>query len=365
MRGLYIHIPFCNNICNYCDFHKMVTFNRKKIDLYIDLIIKEIKSYDKYLNEDIKTIYIGGGTPNILDNYNLEKLLSFIFSLNLNIDEYTIEVNPELLTIDQVKLFKKYGINRVSLGAENFNNDDLLYLGRHHTSTDIINSINMLRANDILNINIDIIYGYPMDTLKNLEYNLNIIKELKIPHISLYSLILEENTIFYHKCLKNEFVELDADIVADMMDLINDKLIEYGYHHYEISNYSYNGFESKHNMIYWKSLEYIGIGLGASGYLDSVRYDNNYLFSNYKLNYKMESNLLSISDKKKEFFLLGLRMLDGVSINEYKTRFNSDPLLDFNFERLLKENLIEISNDIIKVTNKGYMLENIVAKEFI
>lgn len=364
MRGLYIHIPFCKHICNYCDFHKMVTFNKNKINNYIELIIEEIKSYKQYLNESIKTIYIGGGTPNVLDDYNLEKLLSFIKSLNLKYDEYTIEINPELLTLNQVYLFKKYGINRVSIGAESFNNDSLKYLGRHHTYDDIINCIKLLRENDIYNINVDLIYAYPGDTMDNIKYNISIIKELKIPHISLYSLILEEKTVFYHNYLKNEFKPLDEDVIANMMDYINEEL-ECDYHHYEISNYSFDGYESKHNMIYWKSLEYIGIGLGASGYLDSVRYDNNYLYKDYISKRKSEETPLNILDKKKEFFLLGLRMLDGVSINDYKNRFSSDPLKDFNFKSLIEKDLIIIKDDIIKLTYRGYMLENLVAKEFI
>lgn len=364
MRGLYIHIPYCNSICNYCDFHKTVSFDKNRISNYIDLLIKELASYKKYLNEEIISIYIGGGTPNVLDLDNLEKLLLYINNLNLHFKEFTIEINPELLTHEQVILFKKYNINRVSIGAQSFNDEHLKYLGRHHTYKDIVNSIELLRKEGITNINIDLMYAYPIDTIGNVLNNIKIIKELKIPHISLYSLILEEKTVFYHKYLKNKFKPLDDDLVSDMMDLINNNLKDI-YHHYEISNYSYPGYESIHNMLYWKSLEYIGVGIGASGYLNSIRYDNNISYNKYIKNYIYDETKLDLNDKKKEFFLLGLRMLDGVSIKEYKKRFKSDPLEDFDFSYLMNNNLIQINKDIIKVTKKGYMLENVVAKEFI
>lgn len=362
-RGLYVHIPFCNHICNYCDFCKMVSTN-DTIHKYILRLLEEIDLYKEYY-KSVKTIYIGGGTPNILSDNDLELLLKKIESLNIDYTEYTIEVNPELLTEYQVILFKKYGINRVSIGAESFNDLNLEYLGRHHKKKDIFNSINLLKKYEINNISIDLIFAYPNDSISNIKEELEIIKTLDIPHISLYSLILEERTLFYYKYNKNEFKPIDEDLAADMMELIESKLNEFGFNHYEISNYSKPGFESCHNLLYWSSLEYVGVGLGASGYLKGIRYDNTKVLSTYLNTFKKDEVKLSINDKKSEYFMLGLRKLEGVSLSNYKSIFNSDPFKDFNLEKLINLKLCEIKNDYFKLTHKGLMLGNIVFEEFV
>ena len=356
--GLYVHIPFCKHICSYCDFCKMVPSNKELVSKYIDRMINEFDLYEKYY-KDVETIYIGGGTPNSLDDETLERVLQKISSLNINPKEYSIEINPELLTLSQVNLFKKYGINRVSIGAESMDDNILKLLGRHHTSEDVINAYNLLKNNGIENINIDIIYAHPWDNLDLLNDTIDKVLSLYPPHLSFYTLILEDKTIFKFKKVKM----LDEDTVSNLMDLVNDRLKDY--HHYEISNYSRNGFESLHNMIYWKSMEYIGIGMGASGYLDSIRYDNNRLLKDYMNSYRGEENTLDISDKKSEYMILGLRLLDGVSRNKYKELFTSNIEDDFSLDKLLKYNLIEINGDIIKMTYKGYKLGNYVFEEFI
>lgn len=361
--GLYIHIPFCAHICNYCDFPKMVSNNDIK-HKYILRLLEEFDLYNNYYSR-VNTIYIGGGTPNCLDISDLELLLNKISSLNIKPIEYSIEVNPELLNETQINLFKKYGINRVSIGAESFNDSHLLYLGRHHKKEDIINSINLLRRNGINNINIDLIYAHPLDSISNICEELKIIKSLNIPHISLYSLILEERTVFYYKWLKNEFSECIEDDAADMTQYIDASLKELGYNHYEISNYAKDGYKSIHNTSYWKCKEYIGLGLGASGYLDEVRYDNTKVLSKYLSSFEKDEQKLSIKDKKGEYFMLGLRMLDGVSLKEYIKIFKSDPFFDFNINKLIKEGLVEIFDDNLRLTSRGLMLGNIVFEEFV
>ena len=356
--GLYVHIPFCKHICSYCDFCKMVPSNKELVSKYIDRMINEFDLYEKYY-KDVETIYIGGGTPNSLDDETLERVLQKISSLNINPKEYSIEINPELLTLSQVNLFKKYGINRVSMGAESMDDNILKLLGRHHTSEDVINAYNLLKNNGIENINIDIIYAHPWDNFDLLNDTIDKVLSLNPPHLSFYTLILEDKTIFKYKKVKM----LDEDTVSNLMDLVNDRLKDY--HHYEISNYSRKGFESLHNMIYWKSMEYIGIGMGASGYLDSIRYDNNRLLKDYMNSYRGEENTLNIFDKKSEYMILGLRLLDGVSRSKYKELFASNIEDDFSLYKLLKYNLIEINGDIIKMTYKGYKLGNYVFEEFI
>ena len=336
----------------------MVTFNQKLIDNYIDKIISDLDKYRNYYSSVI-SIYIGGGTPNSLDDNNLSRLLEAINKLGINPVEYTVEINPELLTISQVKLFKKYNINRISIGAESLNDDHLKFLGRHHKKADIINSINMLRDNGISNINLDFIYAHPLDNKKLLQAELDEAISLKIPHFSFYTLILEENTIFSFKGLKM----LDEDTISELMDLVNDKLK--GYHHYEISNYALKGYESIHNSMYWTSNEYIGIGMGASGYLDGIRYDNPKRISDYLNGIKPDLNKLSIYDKKSEYFILGLRLLDGVSISKYEELFNSRLEDDFDISDMLKYKLLEIDGDILRLTYNGYKLGNQVFEVFL
>lgn len=363
MRGLYIHIPFCKHICSYCDFPKRIAINDNQINEYIDYIIEDIDNYKKYF-PSIKTIYIGGGTPNFLSDYNLERLLKKIDSLNLSPLEYTIECNPEFLCKKQAELFIKYGVNRVSLGVESFVDSDLKFLNRHHTKADVIEAIKILKDNNLNNINIDLIFAHPNDTLDKVKECLDEFLKLNIPHISYYNMILEQKTIFSNLISQGKIKLLDNDTEANMYELIINTLKEKGYHHYETSNFALPGFESIHNQIYWDSMEYIGIGAGASGYLDDIRYTFDSRLKHYYLNQK-QLDRISKEEKKKEYFLLGFRKIDGVSINEYKRRFNSSPLDDFNFQSLLEKNLIYIENDRIKLTQKGIMLTNEVFIEFV
>jgi len=336
----------------------MVPSNKDLVKRYIDRMLQEFDLYNNYY-KNVETIYIGGGTPNSLDDETLELVLKRIASLNIKPIEYTIEINPELLTISQVNLFKKYGINRVSMGAESMDDNTLKLLGRHHTSSDVVNAYKLLKDNGIENINIDIIYAHPWDSIEMLNKTIDKILSLDPPHLSFYTLILEDKTIFSYKKVKM----LDEDTTSNLMDVVNERLKDY--HHYEISNYSKPGFESIHNSIYWKSMEYIGIGMGASGYLDSIRYDNNRLLKDYMKTFKGEETPLSINDKKSEYMILGLRLLDGVSRSKYKELFGTNIEDDFSLERLLKYELIEISGDIIKMSYKGYKLGNVVFEEFI
>lgn len=363
MRGLYIHIPFCKHICNYCDFPKHIASKDEEIDKYIDFIINDIDNYKLFFNS-VKTIFIGGGTPNILSNKNLIKLLTKINNTFKNVIEFTIEANPEFITDEQAKIFKKYNINRVSLGVETFNNDDLIKLNRHHTKEDAIDAINILRNNGLKNINIDLIFAHPYDTIDKVKNNIDIIKNLDLNHISYYSMILEEKTVFNHMLKTNKLKLIDEDTEALMYETVIDELKALGYHHYETSNFAKEGFESKHNLLYWNSCEYIGIGAGASGYLDSVRYTNSFGMKKYYEGVKITEKI-SLEEKKKEFLMLGFRKIDGIKISDYQKRFDSNIFEDFNFDKLLKKKLINISDDVISLTKQGIMLANEVFMEFV
>ncbi len=365
MRGLYIHIPFCNKICAYCDFRKTVSKNLNIIEKYIDSLNEEILSYkDKY--SDVSTIYIGGGTPNYLPINLLTKLFDTIdiFKENLNIVEYSIEINPDLLTLDQAKLFKKHNINRISIGAESFNDDILLKLGRTHKRETIFNAVKLLKSEGLNNINIDLIFAHPYDNLNLVKENLENFYKLDVPHISYYSMILEENTIFSYMYKHNQISLIDEDLSADMYEYIIFDLEKHGYNQYEISNYARKGFESKHNMIYWRDLEYIGCGLNASGYLDKVRYTNSSKFDKY---YIREKEIEKIDDltNRNEFMMLGLRMNCGVSKSEFLARFGASLDKYYDLSKYVKEGLIEENENYIRLTHKGMMLGDLVFMEFV
>ena len=267
MKAVYIHIPFCNNICSYCDFCKMY-YNPKIISNYLDNLENEIKT--RYQNEIISSLYIGGGTPSSLSYAELERLLNItkIFKVSNDL-EFTIEVNPESLSLDKIKLLKEYGVNRVSIGVQSFNDKIIKELNRNHNKDMVFKVVNMLKENNITNINIDLMYGINSD--------INIIKEdldnylkLDIPHLSYYSLIIEDNTIF--SINKREYI--DEDIDYNMYKYINDTLKKHGYIHYETSNYAKPHYESKHNLVYWNNEEYYGFGLSAVSYLNNYRSTN-------------------------------------------------------------------------------------------
>lgn len=366
MRGLYIHIPFCKHICSYCDFPKMVTFKYDKMKEYIKYLSKELLTYkNKYL--DIETIFIGGGTPNALPLDILEDLLTSIqsFSKNFNIKEYSIECNPELLTLDQIKLFNKYGINRVSLGAESFDNDVLIKLGRHHSKEDIFRSVDLLKKNNIDNISIDLIFAHPYDTIDLVKYNLKEFYKLNINHISYYSMILEDKTVYSYLYDNDKLTLVDDDTAGLMYEYIINDLALHGYKQYEISNFS-KGNESIHNKLYWQTHEYIGVGMAASSYLDSKRFTNAYNLNDYYQDIKVDIEELSILDKEKEFMMLGFRMLK-VSRIEFYDRFNTniEEVFKEAIESLIERNLVILEDDYYKLTHKGLMLANSVFMEFV
>ena len=367
MRGLYIHIPFCKHICSYCDFPKMVSFSKEKMDKYVNNLILELNSYKKEL-ATVNTVFIGGGTPNALPLDLLLKLLNAIRS-NLdsnNIIEFCIECNPELLTTSQVKLFKEFNITRVSLGAESFNDEVLKKLGRHHKKSDIINAVNLLRENGTNNININLIFGHPFDTINLVKENLNNFYGLNIPHISYYSMILEDHTIFKYQYDK-KIIELpDEDIVADMYEYIMQDLNNHGYNQYEISNFAKNGYESVHNQIYWNLDDYIGIGLGASGFINNNRYTNAFTFEDY-FNNKKDVNSLDKYTQEQEFMMLGFRLIKGPSKLRFKEKFNEDIKDVFKDEinRLINKKLIKETENNYCLTHEGIMLGNEVFMEFV
>ena len=361
VEAMYVHIPFCKNICSYCDFAK-VFYSFSYEDKYLNSLFREIENNKP---NKCKTIYIGGGTPSVLSEQGLERLLFFLKQyLNDNYQEFTIEVNPETITEEKVKLFKNYGINRVSIGVQSFNDDILKLLGREHNYNDVRKCVELLNKYNLENYSFDFIYGVNGLTIEHIKKDLGYIDILKPKHLSFYSLILEDNT-----CLKvNKYNELDEDAVVEQYDFIYNELNKRGYIQYEVSNYCKRGFESKHNLVYWKNEQYYGFGLSAAGYLENYRYTNTKNLTKY-LNGDVNRTIeqVTIEDQKVEFIMLGLRLNVGISLSEYKKRFNED-LLEIKKEEiecLLNDNLIKISGDILSTTYKGMLLLDVVILKLI
>ncbi len=347
VKSAYIHIPFCNTICSYCDFCK-VYYKTNLIDSYLDSLSMEITEY--YKGELLDTIYIGGGTPSCLSIDKLKRLFSIIDKLK-KIDnlEFTFECNPEDINEELLKLLKSWGVNRLSIGVESFNKKILKILNRRY-DIDIFSKIDMCKKY-FDNINIDLMYAIPSENIDILNNDIDTIIKLDVPHISTYSLIIDKNTVMYNKKYKN----IDDELDYDMYKLIIDKLSRYNYHHYEVSNFSKNGYESKHNLTYWNNEYYYGFGVGASGYIDKTRYDNTKSITKYISGcYRLESNKLSYNETVENAFILGFRKIDGINIKDFENRYGFNPRNIDIVKKLVRENKLEISEYNIKI-NKNYI----------
>ena len=353
--SIYIHVPFCKTICSYCDFCKFY-YNEKWVDNYLIALEKEIK--EKYKNESIATIYIGGGTPTSLNINQLEKLLQLTKLFNFEKIEFTVETNVDL-SLDKIKLLKQYGVNRISIGVQTVNQKHLKFLNRNHTKEEIIDLVNLLKKYDF-NINVDLIYGLPNQTLQELEEDLDFILSLDVNHISTYSLIIEPHTKIYIDNITN----IDEDLDYQMYQLINQKLKNYI--HYEISNFAKDDYYSKHNLVYWNNLEYYGFGIGASGYIDGVRYDNTRSYQNYlNGNYLFESHKKKKKEKIENEFILGFRKLEGINILEFKAKYDMNVLDIGIVKKLLKEGKLSVDNGYLKINPKYIYISNTILVNFI
>ena len=356
--AVYIHIPFCNYICGYCDFCK-VYYNKEYVNKYLEALDKEIKS--NYKGEIITSLYIGGGTPSSLDLDELKRLFNILKIINLSKDcEITFESNPDSLSLDKIKLLKEYGVNRVSLGVETINKKLQDVLERKTNKDDVISCINNLKINDITNINVDLIYAIKGETIEDLKEDLTFLLSLDVPHISTYSLIIEDNT----KLKINNIKNIDKSIDRDMYDMISSILKNNNYIHYEISNFSKEGYQSKHNLKYWNNCEYYGFGVGASGYIDNIRYTNTRSITNY-INGKtiLDEEIVTIKDKMFYEVMLNLRTNRGIDkeIFKYKYKANIDDI--FNYKELVNSNILEEDNRYLRVCEDYfYVLDEIILK---
>ena len=357
VKSCYIHIPFCNTICAYCDFCKIYYKTNLASD-YLTALDCEISKY--YKGEVLDTIYIGGGTPSILSANELNKLFNIINKLNISDNyEFTFECNLEDISEELLILLKNNRVNRISIGVESFNKRILKVLSRRY-DIDIIDRINLCKKY-FTNINIDLMYAIPSETIKELETDIDYFLSLDIPHISTYSLIIEKNTVMYNNKLKN----IDEDTDYEMYKLIINKL-KGKYKHYEISNFSEFGYESRHNLTYWNNEYYYGFGVGASGYIDDNRYDNTRSITKYIAgNYRLEGKKLSYNETVENAFILGFRKIDGINILEFESRYDFNPLNLDIVKKLVCENKLVVDEYNIKISNDYIYLSNDIMCEFL
>ena len=366
----YVHIPFCTQICYYCDFSKVFIKNQP-VDSYLEHLIEE---YDSYDIKKLRTLYIGGGTPTALSACQLAFLLEKLTDkLDLSyLEELTIEANPGDLDQGKIAVLKDSPVNRVSLGVQTFNDRMLKQIGRSHLEKDIYENIANLKKAGFDNISIDLIYALPKQTMEDVKINVAKAIALDIPHMSLYSLILENHTVFMNRMRRGKLPLPKEDLEAEMFDYIIAELEKAGFEHYEISNFSKPGFESRHNLMYWNNAEYYGIGAGASGYVDGVRYKNHgpirhYLQAVEAGNARVQEEVLTLHEKMEEEMFLGLRKKSGVSKKRFEEKFG----LSFEDQygsvvsELTEQDLLVPDRDIVRMTKQGLFLGDTVAEKFI
>ncbi len=356
--ALYIHIPFCKSICSYCDFCK-VLYNNNWVNDYLDKLNEEIKNY--YMGEEISTIYIGGGTPSSLSYSELIKLFDIISNMNVNsVSEFTFECNLNDINEELLNVLVKNKVNRLSIGIESFNHENLKFMKRKHTFLEAKEKIELCRKKGIDNINVDLIYGIPGETLKTLKQDLKLLLKLKPNHISTYSLIIEKNTLVDI----NRFRSISEDLDASMYEYICKKLKNKGYLHYEVSNFALKGFESTHNLTYWNNDEYYGFGLGASGFLENVRYENTKNLTKYlKEDLNRNQIILSKQDFMDNEIMLGLRKTKGINVSDFQAKYNIKIEEAYPIKPLIKSKELIYKNGYIFINpSKLYLMNEILLK---
>lgn len=377
--GVYIHIPFCKKKCNYCDF---ISFCNKDnlIEEYIECLKKEIKEFN-FLNKNVTTIYLGGGTPSYINSKFIVDILNLLKEkLKSNKTpfydlEITIEVNPGTVTKEKLEMYRKVGINRLSIGLQETNNNLLKQIGRIHTFEDFLDTYNLAKEVGFNNVNVDLMIALPNQKISDIKESLEKIVSLKPNHISVYSLIIEEGTLIEKQVNQGKLKLPSEEEERNLYWYVKNFLEISGYNHYEISNFAKKGQESKHNLNCWNQEEYIGFGLASHSYINKTRFCNISNLEKYIGNIKnndFDKNRIieekqTKEDEEKEYMMLGFRKIEGVSISRFKEKFLENPLFLYRKEldKLVNEGLIVVDLDNIKLTSKGLDLANIVFEEFV
>lgn len=353
IESVYIHIPFCQTICHYCDFTKLL-YQKKWIVVYLKALEQEIKKY--HIQNPLKTIYIGGGTPSALEENEFLYLLQLVHNLpKQKVYEYTIECNIESLSEEKIKYMKQYDVNRISIGIESFHSHHLQNINRNHTFEQVKDKINLLKQYGFTNINLDLIYALPDETLEEVKEDIKLFLELDINHISTYSLMIEPNTIFSIQNQKPILEELDLQMYQTICQILEKN----GYIHYEISNFSKPGYASKHNLTYWDNNQYYGFGLGASGYIKNIRYTNTKSLNQYcKGEFISEQEEISLQMDMENELILGFRKKEGVSITKFYQKYKKNIETIFPIEKLKQKGQLCNYNGFIQIPEEKWYISN-------
>jgi len=359
MNSLYVHLPFCKSLCHYCDFIKFI-YQEKWIKPYLEALKRDL---ERFFPTSLATIYLGGGTPTCLKLEELESLLVLLSNYSEGVKEYTCEANVETLTKEKLLLLRRYGVNRLSLGVQTFNDEMLKIIGRRHSKKDVYQAIKLAKEVGFKNISIDLIYGLPKQTLEDVKCDLKEATKLDIEHISYYSLLICPNTVAH----LSSWEEAGEDKEAAMYELILNTLEKNGFMRYEVSNFSKPGFESLHNLTYWENREYYGVGYGASGYLNRVRYSIGGSFSSY-LNGKAEIQEEIIDDAtyRDEYLMLNLRLTKGFLLSDYENKIKEPfPLNSQIVTRLISEGFLKIENGRVSCTRESLIKLDYILRKII
>ncbi|SDH47223.1 coproporphyrinogen III oxidase, anaerobic [Alteribacillus persepolensis] len=372
--AMYVHIPFCKQICYYCDFNKFYIDNQPVTE-YVQALKQEMTYafQDKVL--PLSSIYIGGGTPTALSIEDLETVLTDIHE-NTRLDkggEFTVEVNPGEADADKLLMMKKLGVNRLSIGVQAFQNSLLSKIGRTHSAEEAQETIALAKKAGFENISIDLMFGLPGQTMEMWEETIQTMLALDIPHVSAYSLKIEEKTMFYNWYRQGALEPMPEDEEAQMYEKLTSLLFDAGYDAYEISNFAKKGYESQHNQVYWKNEEYFGFGAGAHGYLDGERYMNTAPLNHYikavqhEKTAVKERHSVSLKEKMEEEMFMGLRMKKGVDDKRFKEKYGCSYLEVFEnaVPALIKQGLLINTEGSLRLTEKGRLLGNEVFEQFL
>ena len=363
--GIYIHIPFCKKKCFYCDFTAFPNLE-SRIDSYFENLKKEIKLYQKNMDVKVDSIYIGGGTPTYVDYKYIGEIVDLLKKFDLSqVKEFTIEANPNSLTLEKLKVYKNFGINRISLGVQSFDDVVLKKIGRDHNKEIVLKDIENIRKAGFDNLSLDMILNLPGGNFSSIKKDLDLIKKIKPEHLSYYSLILEKGSYFYNLYKKDKLKLMDDDLERDIFSYIEEYLRKMGLNRYEISNFSKKGFESYHNKKYWSEGGYLAFGLGASGFLSNVRYNNVKNFVKYEklINEEKypieEKEFISKDEREKEYIIFKLRETEGINLKEFKKLFGKSILEKYSktIEKYYKLGYFDIGENL-KFTHKGFDLSN-------
>ncbi|MBM7716322.1 oxygen-independent coproporphyrinogen-3 oxidase [Bacillus thermophilus] len=374
MKAAYIHIPFCEHICHYCDFNKFY-LHTQPVDEYLDMLEKEFSIYSElYPYASLETVFVGGGTPTSLNERQLETLCKAIKRhLPYKEGEFTFEANPGDLSEEKLKILKSYGVNRLSIGVQSFNDELLEKIGRSHRAADVYRSVDLARKEGFTNISIDLIYALPGQTEEDFLKTIREALALELPHYSGYSLIVEPKTVFYNLLRKGKLKLPGEELEARMYEDLMDSMEKNGLCQYEISNFSKPGFESKHNLVYWNNEPYFGFGAGAHGYVNAKRYANYGPLKKYMeplaagtLPIFTEHEVTPREAMEEEMFL-GLRKKDGVNMICFQDKFSAHPKEVFGREiaRLISKQLLTEKGDRLQLTKQGLFLGNEVFQSFL